>query len=504
MWWRDRWRLALILCCIIGTSSSCSCFKPKKIGCAADLGGFDDDTALTTSGSGGSGGGLPCELMCGVACCDEGEICYAGGCALASDGCISPSDCSADFICDFSLDGPGGDVLDGVESEQCAAPFEGQCVERAILPVPCGLEPAETVGIDPGATFGATLDVASTPAALQLEDTNCDGIVDRFDAPRMFFLSSDGVLHAVQMRGGDIKWLWSSPPATPSNDPASTIAVATTYDGGTIIAVCTDDERVRAYDETGYERWLGQASARCDSLQIADMDKDNQLEVISESQVLRSHNGTERISYGPAFSRGFAVRDHEIFTSSKVYKLNGQILTPVTAPDGYVALAGGDVVSVDPAGSTITVWNLHTTEVVQIKVDYDALFGDSCPVSTPSGGPPAIGDIDGDGKADVAISTALGVVAFDRHLATPLWIAPRLDCEHGQRAAMIFDLDGDYFGDVLLYERASIEVLSGENGALLASTCNSNEGGLAAPLAIDTDGDGFGEIVACEAPARPR
>jgi hypothetical protein len=437
------------------------------------------------------------------------------------------------MVCDFAYGeaiaatpvGAGGEGgAGGGEPSGCAPPPKAICAWSWEEPEPCMLAPGLGLApLSPTTTWGdpnealAGHSVVGTPAVLELDDDDCDGSVDAFDRPEIVFMTAatgaspwQGALHAAQVRNGLIELTWTAPPADPPNDPTSSIAAAR-MGLGAIIAVCTVDERVRAYDESGAERWLGPPSARCDSLAIADLQQDGGISVVSESQVFHASSGALMATYGPAPGHGFVIADvddaHaselEIVTAGRIYRPNGLLLLDSELPDGFVAV-GSDgapvVISVDPMEAKMLMWrdDQGSAEVLS-TYDLHAPFSQACPAGSNgalrSGGPPVVyGSIPSTKAWDVGVSTSRGFVTYRIGEPDPIWAYPRLDCDGGTRGSTAHDFDGDGLAEAAVYGPDSVELL-GSDGSLLQSFCRTGEPGPAPPLVVDLDADRFGEVL---------
>jgi hypothetical protein len=367
---------------------------------------------------------------------------------------------------------------------------------------------------------------------LPLIDDNCDGAADQHDRARVLAMTAGGpehgVLHALSFREGAMVEDWSAGPGEGSlNDPTAATAAARSTDGSGIIAVCTEDERIRAYDGEGNELWLGPVSTLCDSLAIADIGGSSK--VVSESQILDA-SGALVADYGPAPSHGFVVVDIEdnatgleILTAAVVYDSSGAFIMDTGLGGEYVAVGDfeGDnspikdleVVGIDPDQARLSLWRMSGGAVatpLRTGIDLHAALPIACPPASPgataSGGLPLLSDITGDGYLDVGVATARGYVVYDgvkllnsmvTDENTVAWAIPRLDCDGGLRGSTAFDFDRDGSAEVLA-GNDSLMALFDTAGNELESWCNTAEPGHAHPLVVDLDGDGFVEVVTPE------
>ncbi len=499
----------------------CRCFF-DGVSCDFD---FED---IGVGGFDGSGGGFTSTDACtGCDCCEGFELCWQEQCVDAGSTCQGPADCQAHQICDFTLEGR---LLEASSDggPACMPPY-GRCVP-APEAADCTLSPATAPpAFEPLAAWGdaaapfAENSIVGAPVVLPLDDDNCDDHVDRYDGAEIIFATAaqdagaplHGVLHAFGLVGDSLVPRWSSAPATPPNDPRSALAAVRDSGHEALIAVCTEGERIRAYDGEGVERWLGPPSARCDSLALIDVDYDGVVDVISESQVLDGADGSVVAAYGPAPSHGFAVVDlvaapqliWEIVTANRIYDHFGTVLADSGGAEGFVAVAGGVIYAVDPAAHQLRTWSFDGTSVQHIaEVDLHAPFSGSCPPGSAgellSGGPPAVALQSDAAPGAAGVHTALGYVVH-RPDGSLVWAAPGEDCDAPTRGSSFFDFDGDGDAEVVRYLGQQLVVHEGGDGTLLHSACNTGEPGPAHPLVADVDADGFGELLAFAGSRRP-
>ncbi|NJK32143.1 MAG: VCBS repeat-containing protein, partial [Deltaproteobacteria bacterium] len=121
------------------------------------------------------------------------------------------------------------------------------------------------------------------------------------------------------------------------------------------------------------------------------------------------------------------------------------------------------------------------------------------------GGPPTIGDFDGDGTADVALAAGNAYVVFDggdlMNTMIPaadavLWASATNDCSSAQTGSTLFDFDGNGRVEVVYGDQEQLRIYDGLTGTILAMhphpTGTINE----YPVVADVDADGQADIVA--------
>ncbi|RME28698.1 MAG: VCBS repeat-containing protein, partial [Deltaproteobacteria bacterium] len=185
-------------------------------------------------------------------------------------------------------------------------------------------------------------------------------------------------------------------------------------------------------------------------------------------------------------------------------------------PNGFTAVADFGTYPADMgAWDRGTLDGLAEIAVVangQARIDNlagQAVFG---PVSLPSsdgGGPPTIGDFDGDGRAELAAAGSDSYTVFDPDCTgTPdasycptmrtdgiLWTMPSQDHSSNITGSSLFDFEGDGSVEAVYADECFVRVYEGSTGRVLysqwRSSCTWNEN----PVVADTDGDFAAELV---------
>ena len=172
----------------------------------------------------------PIELACTTRCCDAGQVCSFQECVVPGLPCIDATECPADHYCEYSLGEPGtmgGDLCQGG-----AMPATGKCLPSPPQCAP-GVEPEGDMidclpqcEVIPQKSFEPVLkyawtggDVMMPPIVLQLDDDNCDQVIDERDIPEIVFSSfeggdynKNGTLRAVSVKDGAFVEKWAVKP----------------------------------------------------------------------------------------------------------------------------------------------------------------------------------------------------------------------------------------------------------------------------------------------------
>jgi len=174
--------------------------------------------------------------------------------------------------------------------------------------------------------------------------------------------------------------------------------------------------------------------------------------------------------------------------------------------DGFTALADMDgdgdldgvVNSPDEGENTTTlyVWDLQE----QVIFDHVVI-----PATTESHSSlPAIRDIDHDGLPEIVVSAShsLQLFNFIDHQLEEQWQIETTDWS-SRSGALIFDLNGDGFFEVLHRDESVFNILSADNGDILFQDSCQSSNLYEYPITVDVDGDGATEILcSCESELR--
>src|SRR5262249_36158933 len=141
-------------------------------------------------------------------------------------------------------------------------------------------------------------------------------------------------------------------------------------------------------------------------------------------------------------------------------------------------------------------------------LDGTVVFG---PVTLPgggTGGPPTIGDFDGDGRAELASAGANAYSVFDLDCGPSpvgtcasgtttgvLWSQRSQDASSNVTGSSIFDFEGDGRAEAVYGDECFVRVYDGATGTVLFSQSRSSCTWYENPVVADVDGDYNAEIV---------
>ncbi len=487
----------------------------------------------------------PCPVAnaCGASCCRSTELCYSGTtCVRDSGACTTTDTCPGDSYCDpttmhcIPYGTPPGHDSDPSCARLVASGTFSPTVQCAFTVAPAGdafpanLHVLSTpMVVDFG--IGRTPDAPRRPSIIAVFD---DGVDGGSEEPTGVIRILDGATCVQQAELGSLQLVsHSSPPAVGDLDGDGRPEIVANQAGGGVVAFTYDTAtsawRVLWHSTTGAActtpynvvggGWAGPS--------LTDLDNDGHPEILRGGIVI-GHDGCliDATSLGlhnygqgifgvvadvdadgaPEFVAGDGVWQWS--TSSRSWTAESYVTTVTAA--GHVAIADfGDF----PGGNA---WPSATPEIAVISggaarvqtLDGTIVFG---PVTLPgagSGGPPTIGDFDGDGRAEFASAGASAYSVFDLDCsATPigtcatgtttgvLWSQRSQDASSNVTGSSIFDFEADGRAEAVYGDECFLRVYDGRNGTVLFSQSRSSCTWYENPVIADVDGDYNAEIV---------
>jgi hypothetical protein len=479
---------------------------------------------------------------CGGTCCEARDVCFGGTTCVRDGGaCTSTDDCTGDTYCDPTLGRciPYGTPPDHISDPSCTRLVAAGTFSPAVQ---CAFDTAPAA--DP---FPANVHVLSTPMVVDFgigrapDGPQRPSIVAVFDdgddgsseLPTGVIRILDGATCVQQAELGSLAMVsHSSPPALGDLTGDGRPEIIANRGGGGVVAFTYDDatsawrilwtstlaDCATPYAVTG-SGWAGPS--------LADLDDDGRPEVLRGGIVLDS-NGcvVDEASLGlHAYGQGiFAVIADvdadgfpEFVAGDGVWGWDLASRTWIAESYAAGGTAAGHVAVADfgdfPGAAS---WPSATPEVVVISsgtarvqtLDGTVVFG---PVALPgggSGGPPTIGDFDGDGRAEFAsagatdysvfdldcLGTAIGACATGSTTGV-LWSQRSQDSSSNVTGSSIFDFEGDGRSEAVYGDECFLRVYDGASGAVLFSQSRSSCTWYENPVIADLDGDFNAEIV---------
>jgi hypothetical protein len=153
----------------------------------------------------------------------------------------------------------------------------------------------------------------------------------------------------------------------------------------------------------------------------------------------------------------------------------------------------------------VTSRNRETINVVDpltgaIRASAPLPPGDCPPRPDGQGGPPTLGDVDGDCVPEIGVAGCRRYSLFRYEAGPPerlvlAWEAEIDDETSRFTGSAIFDLEGDGTAEVLYNDHETFRVFDGLTGAVEATFPNTTNTLLEMPVVADADGDGLAEIL---------
>lgn len=484
----------------------------------------------------------PCEAsrVCAADCCETAELCVAGTCARDGGPCGATADCAGDTYCDTTL---GRCVPYGVPPSMTTDPTCTRLVIAGTFAptVQCQFDEAPA-----GDPFPTHLHVLATPMVADFaigrgpDEPRRPSIVAVFDdgddgsseLPSGVIRILDGGTCAQTAELGSLQMVsHSSPPAIGDVNGDGRPEILANQGGGGVVAFTYDDAAGAwavlwrstlpggaPYSPTG-GGWAGPS--------LVDLDDDGLPEVIRGGIVLDSAGVLiDATSLGlNDYSAGVFAVVADVDADGEMENVSGNGVfqwdraTRVWVRESWsAATANGHAALADFGDFPSTMgWPASTPEVAIISsgaarvqtLDGAVVFG---PVALPLGGvggPPTIGDFDGDGRAEFASAGARAYSVFDLDCMPAgatgtcvagtttgvLWSVESQDGSSNVTGSSIFDFEADGRAEAVYGDECFIRVYDGSTGAVLFSQARSSCTWYENPVVADLDGDYNAEIV---------
>lgn len=541
-----------------GLSSSSSepgAFSDAGAGSTSAGAASGDSSSSSTEGGADAGASCPGTWCLGT-CCEAGQGCHGGQCVPELAGCGSGQACQDDSYCDGLAcipfgSGPGGESAPACTrlvplglfspSIQCEWPGSGSVSvfpnHRNVLVTPLVMD--FDFDSDP-----ATLRPSVVFTSYNFNDGGsqaCVGTATEYGVIRVM----DGNTCQLQFTLGDVHVVGSATPALADLDGDGRAEIVAAAVGGGIViyrynpltGAWTSRRGVTAaatpatstwaagqcnwagvsvfdvdgaadglpeillggwvYSAAGVEmapgRWITTASTGQIPV-VADVDLDGKMELVDGARVYKWAAATGwTAAWGAALAEGYsAVADFGDYPPATG-------LADVGYPEIVVVNAG-----------TVSLYS-HRGTLLWGPADLPTLPGGTCVSGGVHqrgwGGPPTIGDFDGDGQPEIAVAGGEAFAVFDpRDCVGPTlpagcvavglrWARVSKDCSSNRTGSSIFDFEADGRVEAVYADECYARVYDGETGAVLFSqphtSCTWNENVIIA----DVDGDYRSEMV---------
>jgi len=180
-----------------------------------------------------------------------------------------------------------------------------------------------------------------------------------------------------------------------------------------------------------------------------------------------------------------------------------------TTKDGKAEIIGVGPVGGNEATGTVMIYTLEGTPLLNLTMPPGAsCYGGQA--LGERGGPPTIGDFDGDGMPELASAGAFAYRVFDLGCAAQgncadaarsiLWESKTQDCTSGMTGSTIFDFEGDGKAEAVYADECFVRVYNGETGEVLFSTYRNSATWWEQPIVADPDNSDRSKIIFVGAP----
>ncbi len=254
---------------------------------------------------------------------------------------------------------------------------------------------------------------------------------------------------------------------------------------------------------------------------VVNLDGAGPPEIVYAGMALRFENGQLTTMWNNTVPTGWwgilsGVADvdldgtPEVVTGNRIFDgVTGADETPANVAAmvaGYVAVADFDENTPEPEivlvssqvnqAGTLTVYHPVTGNVILGPVTFGVKWG----------GPPTVGDFDGDEKPEIAAAGYSGYFVFDPECdpnnlpaycqsAWVRWLSPTVDASSGSTGSTLFDFNGDGRAEVVYRDTYKLRIYDGDTGDVLSQFDITSGTILENPVVADVDLDGHAEIV---------
>ena len=512
-------------------------------GCAADCSQVETGFECFTPGA-------PCTalcadggLWCNGVCCALGEICpYGDICLPDAGGCVTDGECQNDSYCDNAICVPYGAGPRGSTDPSCTRLIIAGLFQPALQcewKVGAG-DPYPNHTRVLGTPMVADFDFDNDPTTLR------PSIVfltyDADDGDGGVQTGSDGVMRIID--GATCSPQFSLGPFLDGSNPVAIGDLDNAADNRPEIVAHRNTGGAIAYKYDGATAtwgtlWVGHNAAGAPVVlaegatgwggpSLVDLNDDGLPEILSGGYVydstgllLDSHLSLTLVTFPVAA---------DVDNDGKVELVNGNGVwryNPDAAVHAWEAVWAGGVVSVfsalgdfgtydaDPAHDNRAVLDgvpeiavVANGHAYVLTIGGRTVFDWPFPVGI-GGGPPTVGDFDGDQRAEIAASGSDCMTVFDPDcMGTPtaatcptltttgiLWWQPSQDHSSNMTGSSLFDFEGDGKVEAIYADECFVRVYRGTDGTVLYSQWRSSCTWHENPIVADVDGDLSSELV---------
>jgi len=238
---------------------------------------------------------------------------------------------------------------------------------------------------------------------------------------------------------------------------------------------------------------------------VADVDGDGTVELVANK--VFSWNGSGWVESYPGLGIASAAQAPAFYGVADFGTRTGPGQFDVTQKDGRAEVVGVGPVGGQGATGTIRIYTLEGEALLNFDFPSTPPPGSKCtgPDKGERGGPPTIGDFDGDGMPELASAGAYAYRVYDLGCATAgncadasrsiLWESPVQDCSSGVTGSTIFDFEGDGAVEAVYADECFVRVYDGKSGEVLFSTYRNSATWTEQPIVADPDNSDRSKII---------
>ncbi len=354
-------------------------------------------------------------------------------------------------------------------------------------------------------TKGPLLSDAATPAIADLDGDKKPEIIARKWA-------------GGELNGGLVAFTWKTDHYDVMWENSGSAGNKAAWDGVSIHDLNDDGkpEVVGRYGEvhngqTGAVIAAANASIRLRSDPVVvDVDNDGTVELVANQVFTWSGNAWTKKYNGPNFTTDasspvfYGVGDFGTRNS------NGSFDHSKRDGRAEVVAVGALNVGADEQSGMVGVYTLEGETLLRVDFAPHA----SCPggqATGERGGPPTVGDFDGDGMPELATAGAFAYRVFDLGCGDAgtdcadnakkiLWEQETQDCTSGMTGSTIFDFEGDGIAEAVYADECYVRVYNGQTGEVLFSTYRNSATWWEQPVVADPDNSDRSKLIFGGAP----
>jgi hypothetical protein len=413
-------------------------------------------------------------VLCAGVCCDVGAVCVAEACQQPTGSCKESLDCESGEFCEPTLEQclpqfPAEGLCEFTQSSEFKPTLKWSWTESTVLP--------------------AYNQAVSAPLIIDLDDDEVPEVIFTTKAAPHAVIT--GYVRVLDGKTGLEKWDGStdalngmnlvnttfSPAAADleGDGPAEVVALGT---AGDLIAFTSEGAikwRSRNADNTPYTGFAGTYSS---AISLADMDGDGKGEVVLGGVVFDhtgkvvSGLGRELLARVAAYGTSSIIADvdgdgaQDVVGGNAAYRRDGTEIWKQAFADGFPGMADfdgdGKAEMVVTTGTGIRMQDAATGA----EIAFLAFGGDGL------NGPPTVADVDDDPALEIGIqrNSPCDYTIFDYDPITKTFTAKWtrvLSVCSGLIAATAFDFDGDKQVELVVHDDCDVFILSGLDGGVL-------------------------------------